>query len=238
MMRTMEEEQKEANRRKVPIILFLIFIVALSLVGGTYAWFVNAQKKINNFTLGEVKHEIFYNFKELGAAEDFLPGEQINKDIWIHNAGKSDALLRVKVTPIWKEKDGSGTEVKNDDVILNFVSDLDTNWQKGMDGYYYYKKILKAHDGSEPHAENNKIDGTKIPSCYSNQLLDSIQLNNNITDQTAYANKTFDVIVMSETVQVNIDTCREQWDVGNDKVVESMLEKLVDNYKTDNGKIQ
>ncbi|MPQ42619.1 TasA family protein [Clostridium tarantellae] len=233
----MEEEQKEVNRRKIPIILFIIFIIALSLVGGTYAWFVNAQKKINNFTLGDIKHEILYNFKEQGAAEDILPGEIVNKDVWIHNKGKSDALLRVKITPIWKKKDGSGTEIKNNDVILNFVSDVDTNWQKGNDGYYYYKKVLSAHEGSQAHAENNKIDNSKIPVCYSNQLLDSIQLNTNINDQISYANKNFDVMIVSETLQVNMEACKENWDITKDATIEAMIENLVNTYKNHKGKI-
>ncbi|MGL5244446.1 MAG: BsaA family SipW-dependent biofilm matrix protein [Sarcina sp.] len=232
-------EKKKDNRKKIaPLALVLLFIGVISVVGGTYAWFTNSQSKTNNFTLGEIKHEIIENFNSQGPAEDILPGELVNKDVWIHNLGKSDALLRVKVTPLWIDSNGQSSEVTNNDVIINFVNDLNTNWQKGTDGYYYYKKVLPAHNGTVAHPVLNTVNGSSVPTCYSAQLVDSITLNNAITDQTTYANRRFDVMVVSETIQVNMDACKSEWNVSADKSLETMLQGVVDGYKTSKGKIQ
>ncbi|MPQ42621.1 BsaA family SipW-dependent biofilm matrix protein [Clostridium tarantellae] len=231
------EKKNEHRKNIVPLLLVIFFVSLILLVGGTYAWFSNAQNKSNKFTLGEIKHEIVENFNAQGPAEDILPGEVVNKDVWIHNLGKSDALLRVKVTPLWIDSSGQSTAVTNNDVILNFVSDVNTNWQLGSDGYYYYKRVLPAHDGTVAHPTLNTVNGSSVPTCFSSQLVDSITLNGNITDQSTYANRRFDVMVVSETIQVNMDACKSEWNVSADKTLEAMLQGVVDGYKTSKGKI-
>lgn len=93
------------NKKKLSLLV-VSGVLATTIVGGSLAWFTSKDTKLNYFSTGSIKHEIVEVFEEDGLAKNLLPGDEVNKDVWINNTGKSDALLRVKVIPQWVNKLG------------------------------------------------------------------------------------------------------------------------------------
>lgn len=89
--------------------------------------------------------------------EDFQPPDgtwnantDVTKKVWVENTGKTDVLLRVHYAEFWEDADGrtlSNTLSKDDqagDVVTkSWTSSWTNDWVR-HDGWYYYKKVLKA----------------------------------------------------------------------------------------------
>ena len=205
-----------------------IAIISVSVIGGTLAWFTDKQEVTNKISTGAIKHTIVEKFDE-NTSQNLLPGEEINKDVWIHNIEKSDSLLRVKITPIWVNENGDKVaDATSEEVTAVIKND---KWTLGNDGYYYYNEVFKSHNKDEAHPSSEEIDEeTTLPTCYSDQLLNSIALSGNLSDQDKYANRKLDVIIKSETVQVNKDAYNTEWEVSDNKIT-TLLNGLVDSQK-------
>ena len=223
------------SKKKLSLII-AAGVLLIAVVGGSLAWFTSQDTKTNHFTTGSISHEIVEDFDTTGPSQDLLPGDEVNKDVWINNTGKSDALLRVKITPQWMNGEEADTTLGNEGIELVFAEKVQTalnesgiaegaTWVLGNDGYFYYTSILSV----------NSEEVEKQTA----QLLDAVRLSGKITDQTKFANKEMNVIIESETVQVNKDAYEEEWFTENesglttviDASIANMLNNLVDAYK-------
>lgn len=223
------------SKKKLSLII-AAGVLLIAVVGGSLAWFTSQDTKTNHFTTGSISHEIVEDFDTTGPSQDLLPGDEVNKDVWINNTGKSDALLRVKITPQWMNGEEADTDLGNEGIELVFAEKVQTalnesgiaegaTWVLGNDGYFYYTSILSV----------NSEEVEKQTA----QLLDAVRLSGKITDQSKFANKEMNVIIESETVQVNKDAYEEEWFTENesglttviDASIANMLNNLVDAYK-------
>lgn len=223
------------SKKKLSLVI-AAGVLLIAVVGGSLAWFTSQDTKTNHFTTGSISHEIVEDFDTTGPSQDLLPGDEVNKDVWINNTGKSDALLRVKITPQWMNGEEADTDLGNEGIELVFAEKVQTalnesgiaegaTWVLGNDGYFYYTSILSV----------NSEEVEKQTA----QLLDAVRLSGKITDQTKFANKEMNVIIESETVQVNKDAYEEEWFTENesglttviDASIANMLNNLVDAYK-------
>lgn len=220
------------NKKKLSLLV-VSGVLATTIVGGSLAWFTSKDTKLNYFSTGSIKHEIVEVFEEDGLAKNLLPGDEVNKDVWINNTGKSDALLRVKVIPQWVNKLGEVDNLLDTNLIeLVFADGVqkslesgignDTNWILGNDGYFYYTSILPVNKEEVEHQ--------------SAQLLSAVRLSGKVSDQDKYAEKEINVRIESETVQVNKDAYKESWEgIENlDTEIVEMLDNLIDEYKNVN----
>lgn len=220
------------NKKKLSLLV-VSGVLATTIVGGSLAWFTSKDTKLNYFSTGSIKHEIVEVFEEDGLAKNLLPGDEVNKDVWINNTGKSDALLRVKVIPQWVNKLGEVDNLLDTNLIeLVFADGVqkslesgignDTNWILGNDGYFYYTSILPVNKEEVEHQ--------------SAQLLSAVRLSGEVSDQDKYAEKEINVRIESETVQVNKDAYKESWEgIENlDTEIVEMLDNLIDEYKNVN----
>lgn len=226
------------NKKKLSLLV-VSGVLVTTIVGGSLAWFTSKDTKLNYFSTGSIKHEIVEVFEEDGLAKNLLPGDEVNKDVWINNTGKSDALLRVKVTPHWSKKtpktnneDQVDTSLDTNLIELVFADGVqksldsgiedDTNWILGNDGYFYYTSILPVNKEEVEHQ--------------SAQLLSAVRLSGKVSDQDKYAEKEINVRIESETVQVNKDAYKESWEgIENlDTEILTMLDNLIDEYKNVN----
>lgn len=223
------------SKKKLSLVI-AAGVLLIAVVGGSLAWFTSQDTKTNHFTTGSISHEIVEDFDTTGPSQDLLPGDEVNKDVWINNTGKSDALLRVKITPQWMNGEEADTDLGNEGIELVFAEKVQTalnesgiaegaTWVLGNDGYFYYTSILSV----------NSEEVEKQTA----QLLDAVRLSGKITDQSKFANKEMNVIIESETVQVNKDAYEEEWFTENesglttviDASIANMLNNLVDAYK-------
>lgn len=231
-------------KKKKLSLLIGVGILTVALIGGTLAWFTSKDNVTNKFTTGSIKHEILEKFETKNEThENILPGDEINKDVWIKNTGKSDSLLRVKITPVWV--DGNTETNASGQVTLNFVDSVkeytnditNAKWVKIGD-YYYYNKVLKAENtnGNQITHEGGYIEGEvpeSLADCYTSQLLDSVTFNSGVKqtegDTTGYGDKKLDIKIESETVQVNKDACVSEWNVTDGSDEMTLIESIISN---------
>lgn len=93
-------------KRKLVIALTIIIIISLGVVmvnyKEIYAFLTNKDKKVNNFTVGELKATVTEpNYED---NQTVKPGEEITKDPTISNIGEVEGYIRAQVyVPILEE---------------------------------------------------------------------------------------------------------------------------------------
>lgn len=150
------------SRKRIKLSTVLVIAAALALVtaiGGTMAWLTTHSEGLTNtFTPADIKGTIVEDFSD----------KTTKKDVKIQNDSDVPVYVRVALVPNWTKAETVENVTKyvpvaepvgNDDVIIDnqnwgsFVPAANSNWVKGDDGYYYYKK---------PLAAANKTDDTDL----------------------------------------------------------------------------
>ena len=137
-------------KKKAILILTVIAMTASLAVAGTLAWFTGKASVTNTFTAGSVDVAIYDEngepVEEGLTFDDFVPGDTKDKVVTFKNTGKSNAYVRVKVTPSWTVADGENA-LSADNVVIDYNAD---DWVLGTDGWYYYKDVVKGGDFTTP----------------------------------------------------------------------------------------
>lgn len=132
-----------------------VIVMCLSLLAyGTLAYFTAEDTAHNVITSGEIDIELqewadeekTTPFPEDGV-NGVMPGTDVTKIVEVKNTGSNDAYIRVKV-----EKEivlPDGVEGEPDSSLMKIDFD-ETYWEKGEDGYYYYKEALEPGAVTEP----------------------------------------------------------------------------------------
>lgn len=147
------------SRKRIKLSTVLVIAAALALVtaiGGTMAWLTTHSEGLTNtFTPATISGEV---------KETFNNPFNTKNNVYIQNTSDVPVYVRVALVPTWVMEENNkfvpvAEPVGNDDVIIDtkewksFVPAADSNWVKGNDGYYYYKK---------PLAAANKTDDTDL----------------------------------------------------------------------------
>ena len=84
-----------------------------------------------------------------------MPGTTVTKIAEVKNTGAADAWVRVQVT---QNIQRDGELYPNDGLVtLDYNA---TDWTQGDDGYFYYNKVLKPGEVTEPIFNNVAFSGT------------------------------------------------------------------------------
>lgn len=161
---------------KKPIIRILlsVLLVAVVAVGGTLAYLVASDSPLlNTFALMQIDTEIEEPNK--GTAEQKAPK--------VKNTGTADVYVRAYAYVVMVDEDGNEYV---DPILASKVSPQynigDTHkWEKGSDGYYYYK-------------------GKLTPEATTEELFSGVTVNDMPTD------KSFRVYVYQESVLAETNT--------------------------------
>lgn len=148
------------KNKKFKITLVALVVIASGCFASN-AFFTSANKEINNFKVATYSIETKEDFKP----KDSWRTEAIKKEVWAENNGTTQAYIRIKIVPFWK--DGLPTEVNGNETVKLNISDSKL-WKK-IGGYYYYKKILKPGEKTECLLKDVKInsDLNKINNNYN-----------------------------------------------------------------------
>lgn len=126
------KQNKKKNKGK---FLVLAGISALTIIGGTLAYFTTSDEIANYFSTAKYEAQIIEQFE---SPDKWQPGTTTSKTIVAKNNGNIDMAVRASYTEKWVSKNGTELELKdsnnNDVAIINFNS----GWTKADDGYYYY----------------------------------------------------------------------------------------------------
>jgi len=192
------------KKKKIKLLVASMAVAAM-LVGGTLAWFTFHQDMDNHFTTGSVKTNIHEKF-DPEKGKDMQPGVKVTKQVSVENTGKSAALLRVKITPVWDAKGNLPQSDATEAVDLNLANNSD--WIKGNDGYYYYTKVL-------------------AKGATSSQLLDSVDIKGTFNMTEDYQNRGLTVKVESDAIQTTNGAWQDAWKTAEaDPTVKAALEKI------------
>lgn len=81
-------------KKKLVTMCLVVALAATAVVGGTLAYFTDDDAQTNEFTMGDVEVDLWEVF-DSEAAKDMVPGEKVNKDVYVENIGTNDAYVRV-----------------------------------------------------------------------------------------------------------------------------------------------
>ncbi len=141
------------SKKKI-ITLAASFALLLTVtVGGTLAYLMQVTEPVvNTFTITPVPNSVI---------EELNQDDKIKNNVRIQNDGKADAYIRAAVIVTWVDDEGNicGTKpVLGTDYTMTFPED--TDWVKGVDGYYYYTRVVPWED--EDANQNKSYDETDV----------------------------------------------------------------------------
>lgn len=163
-----------------------VIVMCLSLLAyGTLAYFTAEDTAHNVITSGGIGIELQEwadEDKTLPFPEDgvsgVMPGTAVTKIVEVKNTGASAAYIRVRVEKEILLTEGVEGEADPGLMIIDFD---ETCWEKGEDGFYYYKQALKPGAVTEPLFASVSFD-TAMGNIYQNSTAR--------VDVTAYAVQT------------------------------------------------
>lgn len=181
-------------KNKKPLIA-LIVLLLIAGVGVTFAYFTSSKTIANIFKIGgDYSTTIEENFTP---ENDWLPGEEVTKEVFVTNTGNISIVARVKYQEVWdKGLDGNMPNDPNTRVaIINFVEN--SEWVLHTDGYYYYNKVIPK--------------GTKTSS-----FIESVTLNPDLDLNSTYIDATYTLNITVDTIQA--DGATDEWGITSSVV--------------------
>ena len=146
-------------KRKLLILSVLVICIA-TLAAGTLAYFTSEGTAHNVITTGGVDIAV-QEWADEDKTQPFqdptgvMPGTTVTKIAEVKNTGAADAWVRVQVTQsIQRDK-----ELYPNDGLVTLDCNT-TDWTQGEDGYFYYNKVLKPGEVTEPIFTNVAFSGT------------------------------------------------------------------------------
>ena len=151
-------------KKKAPLIA-LVGLLVVTIVAGTFAYWNQTSTIENPFDTGKSGSLTKEDFVP-GDGDDWQPGVEINKDVFVKNTGDQDLIVRVRLDEKWARKSTAsvtpGAVYKTvaapyttnqvnatdgltaaDGSVVNKTLANPTKWISGGDGWYYYVDNLK-----------------------------------------------------------------------------------------------
>lgn len=120
----------------------LVACLAAVLGVGTWAYFTSEAKATNVITVGDVSIRLVERFDEQ-AARHVVPGESVNKTVFVENVGSNPAWVRVRLDV--DVRSAAGAPLSADPVSLRFAGQAGaSSWADGGDGWRYLSAPLQA----------------------------------------------------------------------------------------------
>ena len=83
-------------KKKILALCLVVVLAITAVTGATLAYFTDTDAQTNTITMGDVEVDLWEVF-DSEAAKDMVPGEDVNKDVYVENIGTNDAYVRVHV---------------------------------------------------------------------------------------------------------------------------------------------
>jgi len=87
-------------KKKILAITLLVVILVTAVTGATLAYFTDTDEATNVFTVGDVEISIREedgNGNPYDVNQEFVPGERVDKKVFIDNVGENDAYIRAYI---------------------------------------------------------------------------------------------------------------------------------------------
>ncbi len=145
------------------VVLAALLVLVLGIVGTTLAWLTDKTTDLTNtFEYAKVSCKVLETVNEAQTSK---------KDVRIQNTGNTDAYIRVTYVVTIRDDNGNILyDAYETEEFQRYMADLeywinnncaDRFWQKGKDGYWYYRLPVP------PNGETNNLFGiSSISSLY------------------------------------------------------------------------
>lgn len=245
------KKSKRRNKQNRLTITALALLLAIGVVGGTWAWFTDSAEFENKFQTGNYSDTIEEKFTP---PTDWAPGDTTEKKVTVTNTGDVPLVVRVKFTEEWKKEgvseilnsfqlaDKSGYEAA---AIKNFNPDvvfdtMDGTTIVGIESAFEDKWfIVTAEDknGVRYPVEAYYV-GVLNEKEFTSELLSSVTMNPNIPTsststmvakykiKSAYKDKGLDEYVTFDETKVTEDVTEEIWLNTELKFTDDGVEKV------------
>lgn len=172
---------KRKKSGKLQLVFLALTVSVILGAGMVLAYWEQKGDSVNILTMSSYKAEIVEKYRIPSHVD---PAESIKKEVNVKNSGTVDILIRVAVEKMFGTKNGEVFEEdKSLDGEMIEIMFHSKYWQKGKDGWFYYKEILKAGEM------------TKEP------LMDSYRLSEKAGNE--YKGKEGHIVVTMESVQAD-----------------------------------
>ncbi len=131
-------------------IMGALGLVSVALVGGTFAYFTQSSTIDNPFDTASYSTVITEDFKP-EEGEDWKPGAEVNKDLYVDNTGDRDVVVRVKFEDIWSRTVDGVTKYLNFSEGNDATGILDSKVSVAEPGQLSPVDGLTQGDGSVVH---------------------------------------------------------------------------------------
>ena len=138
-------------------IVFVVLVLFIGLIGGTFAYYTSSHVFENVFHTNPYQTEVIETFI---SPDDWLPGTTTPKEVAVTNKGSVNVGVRISFTEEWEDANGDPLPLKDSEnrpiAVINFASDL-SNWNEVVeDGttYYYYTEELEPNETTDPLIES------------------------------------------------------------------------------------
>lgn len=191
--------RRRAKRRKQQSLIIAVVAILCSIIAcATIAFVFTSTKPLENtFTDAYVACDVLETFDGI-----------TKTDVTIKNTGEVQSYIRAKVVVTWMSDDKTKVTalkpIDDTDYVITYADEANaaTNWEKGLDGYWYYK--LPVNVGKE-----------------TEELIESCSLKEGITAPDGYY---LSVEIVASSIQSTpTRVVTEQWDSGVNGVNGSTL---------------
>lgn len=145
------ENRKNAIKKRIGLIATIVCCIAI-LASGTVAYFTAQETAYNVITTGALSMRLVEEgadgkpFPKEGIT-GVLPNMEVTKKVYVENTGDVDMYVRIALaTNVESMQDGVEKLPFDDHITLNINK---TDWTE-KDGYYYYNRVLKPGEATEP----------------------------------------------------------------------------------------
>lgn len=145
------ENRKNAIKKRIGLIATIVCCIAI-LASGTVAYFTAQETAYNVITTGALAMRLVEEgadgkpFPKEGIT-GVLPNMKVTKKVYVENTGDVDMYVRIALdTNVESMQDGVEKLPFDDHISLNINK---TDWTE-KDGYYYYNRVLKPGEATEP----------------------------------------------------------------------------------------
>lgn len=150
------------KKRNLAVIALLMFALMLPLAG-TLAYFTQSETAHNVITTGnvDIKLEEFSENEEgelvpFENVSGMMPGQSASKIVQVKNTGSGDTWVRIKLDPRFTlDKDYAEPGFAPD--VADVIPEINEKDWQFKEGYWYYNKVLKPGDTTEPLLKSVKF---------------------------------------------------------------------------------
>lgn len=202
-----KSNNEKKNKRK---LLIVTGISALTILGGTLAYFTTSDTIQNVFKTALYQHQIVEKFE---SPSDWTPGTTTDKTIKITNTGSINMAVRASYTEKWITSNGAELPLKDIDNNVAAIINFNEGWTKSSDGHYYYGSKDNMTKLAPGETTNSFISGVTFNNNVKASLSQSISADGHTITYTSsgngYDNATYKLTVRIDTIQY--DQAKNIW---------------------------